>query len=90
LASTPFWKARWNDGVSPKELAPNLFKQARFKFRSIHKELKDSRWIKNIKRLDTKPMVTCLTTDLGVHSSGEQSPKVIEQVQGYRYGSYSE
>jgi hypothetical protein len=34
-AITPFWDARWLNGVSLKELAPNLYKQARFKFRTV-------------------------------------------------------
>lgn len=28
---TPFWEAKWLNGVAPKTLAPNLYKKARFK-----------------------------------------------------------
>jgi hypothetical protein len=37
--NTPFWKARWLQGLAPKDLAPNLYKLARFKSRSVHTEL---------------------------------------------------
>jgi hypothetical protein len=37
--NTPFWEARWIDGVSPKEMAPSLFKVVRYKNRSVNKEL---------------------------------------------------
>jgi hypothetical protein len=29
--NTPFWKAKWIQGAAPKDLAPGLFKSARFK-----------------------------------------------------------
>jgi hypothetical protein len=29
--NTPFWETRWINGISPKELAPNLDLTARFK-----------------------------------------------------------
>jgi hypothetical protein len=32
---TPFWEARWLHGAAPKDLAPNLYKIARFKSRLI-------------------------------------------------------
>jgi hypothetical protein len=37
--NTLFWESCWMNGVSPKELAPNLYNQARFKQRTMHKEL---------------------------------------------------
>jgi hypothetical protein len=36
--NTPFWEANWLQGVSPKMLAPNLYKQAHFKYRTVLKE----------------------------------------------------
>jgi hypothetical protein len=38
--NTPFWEARSINGVATKELAPNLYKQARFKSRTVHKEFR--------------------------------------------------
>jgi hypothetical protein len=35
--NTPFWEARWLNGVLP----PNLFAQARYKKRMVHKELQN-------------------------------------------------
>jgi hypothetical protein len=29
--NTPTWEAKWLNAAAPKELAPNLFKMARFK-----------------------------------------------------------
>jgi hypothetical protein len=37
--NTPFWEANWLHGTSPKMLAPNLYKQAHYKYRIVHKEL---------------------------------------------------
>lgn len=33
--TTPFWDAFWLNGTSPRILAPNLYEQARYKFRTI-------------------------------------------------------
>jgi endonuclease/exonuclease/phosphatase (EEP) superfamily protein YafD len=45
--NTSFWEARWLNGVPPKELASNLYKQAHFKSRTVHKELSNMNWVKN-------------------------------------------
>jgi hypothetical protein len=37
-----FWEARWLHGAAPKELAPNLYRLARFRKRSVHVEMKNS------------------------------------------------
>jgi hypothetical protein len=47
-----FWEARWLHG-GPKELAPNLYRLARFRKRSVHVEMKNSNWIRNLQDIDT-------------------------------------
>jgi hypothetical protein len=37
--NTPFWEGRWLLGTPLKLLAPNLYKQGRYKLRSVSKEL---------------------------------------------------
>jgi hypothetical protein len=56
-AITPFWDVRWLNGVSPKELTPNMYKQARFKFRTVGKELQNFNWIKNLKAINTENLM---------------------------------
>jgi hypothetical protein len=56
-AITPFWDTRWLNGVSPKELVPNLYKKARFKFRTVGKELQNFNWIKNLKAINTENLM---------------------------------
>jgi hypothetical protein len=46
--NTPFWKSKWLHGQAPRDLAPNLYKIARFKHRSVHTELQNLRWIRNL------------------------------------------
>jgi hypothetical protein len=58
---TSFWEAIWINGISPKELAPNLYLQARYKFRTVHKELQNFDWIKNIKQINTTELLDELT-----------------------------
>jgi hypothetical protein len=48
-----FWHDRWLDGTSPKEIAPNLFKLAHFKNRSVAKELVNRNWIKSVRHIST-------------------------------------
>jgi hypothetical protein len=55
--NTPFWESLWLNGVSPKELAPNLFNQARFKQRTVHKELQQFNWITNIQSIGTEDLL---------------------------------
>lgn len=50
---TPFWEARWLDGTSPRDLAPNLYMQAKFKRRTVSQELHKDNWIRNLMNIDT-------------------------------------
>lgn len=50
---TPFWEARWLNGTAPKTLAPQLYQLARYKFRTVHKELDNNNWIRNLGELTT-------------------------------------
>jgi hypothetical protein len=51
---TPSWEARWINGVSSTELAPNLYNQAHYKHRSVHQELNQFNSIKNLKAIDSE------------------------------------
>jgi hypothetical protein len=55
--NTPFWEARWPNGISPQQLAPKLYMQARFKLRSVHEELQNQNWIKNLKHVDSEELL---------------------------------
>jgi hypothetical protein len=39
--NTPFWEARWLNGAAPKDLAPNIYRQAHYNYRTVHKELQN-------------------------------------------------
>jgi hypothetical protein len=54
---TPFWEARWLQGMAPKELAPSLFQVTRFKNRTVHAELHNQSWIRNLKSIDSATQV---------------------------------
>jgi hypothetical protein len=45
---TPFWEEKWL-----QKAAPNLFKRARFKNRSVHTELHNHNWIYNIQKINS-------------------------------------
>jgi hypothetical protein len=40
-------------GISPKEMTPNLFKQARYKRRSVRYEMNSYSWIRNIQSINS-------------------------------------
>jgi hypothetical protein len=46
--NTPFWEAKWLQGAANKDLAPNLFKIAKFKSRTTNKELHNCNGISNL------------------------------------------
>jgi hypothetical protein len=54
---TPFWKAKWIYGVSPKDLAPSLYKAARFKRRNVAMEMQNNNWIKNIGEINNSALI---------------------------------
>jgi hypothetical protein len=39
------------------ELAPNLYSQARYKFRIVHHELQNFNWTKNLRNVNTKELL---------------------------------
>jgi hypothetical protein len=45
---TPFWGAKWVHETAPKDLAPDLYKSARFKKRLVFKKLQRDNWIRSI------------------------------------------
>jgi hypothetical protein len=55
--NTSFWEGRWLHGAAPKELAPHLYDQARCKFRTVHKELQNMNWIKNLKQINSETLI---------------------------------
>jgi hypothetical protein len=56
--NTPLWEAKWLHGLPVrilhhKDIAPNLFRTARFKRRFVHTKLHDFNWIRNLKEIDS-------------------------------------
>jgi hypothetical protein len=51
VQNTPFWGSNSLNGASPMILAPNLYNQARYKFRTVKRELINMNWIKNISQI---------------------------------------
>jgi hypothetical protein len=44
-----FWTDRWLHGMSPKDLAPQLFKIAIRKNRTVHEALTDGKWLQDLR-----------------------------------------
>lgn len=55
--NTPFWEANWLNGAAPKALAPNLYQRARFKHRTVHKEMENLNWIRNLQDLNSQTLL---------------------------------
>ncbi|KAL6653370.1 hypothetical protein ACP70R_008948 [Stipagrostis hirtigluma subsp. patula] len=51
---TPFWEGNWLMGKAPRNLAPSLYKLARFKHRTVDRELQNYAWIKNLVGFSTQ------------------------------------
>jgi hypothetical protein len=49
-----FWHNKWLQGSAPKDIAPNLFHLARFKKRTMHKELMNDNWMCAVRQLSTQ------------------------------------
>jgi hypothetical protein len=78
--STPFWEARWLFGSAPKDLAPNLFKLARFKCISVAKELHNNNWIRNLSHISSSVQLeefTLLFMALSEVQLGEQKDSIF-------------
>lgn len=45
------------NGIAPKELTPNLYKVARYKMRTVAREVRNHNWIKNCKKIDTPELI---------------------------------
>jgi hypothetical protein len=73
--NTPFWEARWLHGVSPRDLAPNFYKQARLKHWTVDKGLYNLKWIKNVRQLNTEELldefILLFTTSGDIHLTQE-------------------
>jgi hypothetical protein len=54
---TPFLDSRWLNGVSPKELTPNLYKSAKFKHRIVHTEMRKLNWIKSLGEIRSSSLI---------------------------------
>jgi hypothetical protein len=53
----PFWEARWLHGTAPKVIAPNLFKQTRFKNRNVSTEMKNHAWIRCLGEINSPALL---------------------------------
>jgi hypothetical protein len=57
--------------MSSRQLAPNLYKQVSYKFRTVYKELQGFSWINNIKQINTEELmdefVLIFTTPSKIH-----------------------
>jgi hypothetical protein len=76
---TPFWEAKWLNGASPRDLAPNLFRMTRFKRRSS-KELRNSNWIRNLFDINTSALIeefTLLFMALTPVQLSDQRDKIV-------------
>jgi hypothetical protein len=52
-----FWEAIWLSGTSAKEIAPNPYNLTRCKRRSVHTEMQQSNWIKNLRGINSPTLL---------------------------------
>lgn len=55
--NTPFWEAKWVNGAAPRDLAPNLYKREKYKYRTVHKEIQNFNWIRNLHNIDSQTLM---------------------------------
>lgn len=48
-----FWKDHWLNGEAPNQLAPDIFKLARFKNLTVKEALCNGRWMQGLQRMDS-------------------------------------
>jgi hypothetical protein len=51
--NTSFWECKCLQGAAPKDMAPGLFRETRFKHRSVFQELKNNSWIRSLGQRST-------------------------------------
>jgi hypothetical protein len=88
--NTPFWEGKWLHGTARKELAPHLYDQARNKFKTVHKELHNMNWIKNLKHINFETLIDefiLLFTALNDVSLNEEKDTIVWR--WTRLGEYS-
>jgi hypothetical protein len=77
---TPFWEAKWLNGMAPKELAPNLFEVARYKKRSVKTEMQGANWIRNLTDVTTSAQLeefTLLFMAISSVQLSDQKDKIV-------------
>jgi hypothetical protein len=52
--NTLFYETRWLNGMTPKEFVPHLFQQTYYHYRTVHQEIQNFNWTKNIKNINTE------------------------------------
>jgi hypothetical protein len=50
-------KNMWLHGSAPKDIAPNLYREARFKTRLVHTGMRNLNWIRNLRNINTSSLM---------------------------------
>jgi hypothetical protein len=48
-----FWHDKWIDGIAPITIAPNLYKKACFKKRTVAIEIRNNNWMNAARHIST-------------------------------------